>query len=64
MGVGASRFLSEEDVAKGRSVLHTLGGYLREEAGIKEKRDEASLGVVRLVCLLALHLVDVQIDVF
>jgi hypothetical protein len=49
MGVGASSFLSEADVAKGRSIVHTLGGYLREEAGIAEKRDEVSLGVIRLV---------------
>lgn len=49
MGVGASRWLSEDDVAKGRRILHSIGGRLREEAGIHEKRPEASLGVIRLV---------------
>ena len=50
MGVGASKWLAEGDVDKGRAVIHRLGDYLREEAGILEKREEASLGVVRLVC--------------
>ena len=49
MGVGASRFLSDGDVSKGRSILHSIAGRLREEAGITEKRPEACLGVVRLV---------------
>jgi hypothetical protein len=48
MGTSASQLLSEKDREKGRRILRKLGGYLREEAGIFEQRDEASLGVVRL----------------
>lgn len=40
--------MSEDEISKGRKILHKLGHYLRRDAGIPEQREEASLGIVRL----------------